>query len=66
MSFNAHTYYANKYGRKAWEELSAARVHRDLGHAVERVQNSVKLARSYMRIAMSNRRLRQMQKDHRR
>lgn len=66
MSFNSFTYHANRYAERAWEELSAARVCRDLGKTVEEIGNRVKLARSYMRISMSNRRLRQMQKDHRR
>jgi hypothetical protein len=64
MSFNSFTYYANKYARKAWEELSAARVHKQLGHAVERIENSVKLARIYMHLSLNNRRQRQMQKEH--
>jgi hypothetical protein len=64
MSFNSFTYYANKYARKAWEELSAARVHRDQGHPVERILNCVKLARIYMHLSLNNRRQRQMQKEH--
>lgn len=64
MSFNSFTYHANKYARQAWEELAAARVHRDQGSAVERIVNCVTLARIYMHLSLNNRRQRQMQKEH--
>jgi hypothetical protein len=64
MSFNSFTYNANKYARQAREELSAARVYKQLGHPIEMVESSVKLARIYMHLSLNNRRQRQMQKEH--
>lgn len=65
MSFNSYSYYANKYARQAWEQISAARVLRDMNGRAESIESCVKLARCYMRLSLSNRRLRQLQRSSR-
>jgi hypothetical protein len=65
VSFNSHTYHANKYARQAWEQISAARVLRDMDGRPESIESCVKLARCYMRLSLSNRRLRQLERSSR-
>lgn len=57
MAFNAQTYRANKYRRKAWEELAQARQIKDrvvAGVAYDwekpRISTLVTLAKSSMRL----------------
>jgi hypothetical protein len=63
LSFNSFTYYANKYRRKAKEQIAEARSYRAAGRT-ELVEKCVKLARIYSRLSVSSSRQRQMQKEH--
>jgi hypothetical protein len=63
MSFNSFTYYANKYARMARKELMAARKYKQEGRS-DMVHHCLQLGRAYWRLSLSNRRQRQMQKEH--
>lgn len=59
MPFNSNTYHANKYQRRAWEELARARQERDNGDK-ERAAFFVKMARSSMKLSRTYRDLKKL------
>lgn len=72
MVFNANAYYANKYARRAWEQLAQVREIRERarrGEAyvweVERMPRLVEMARGAMRLSISFRRLRELDRKGR-
>lgn len=64
MAFNSYTYHANKYRRWRVAAMKKARDAKRFGQT-ENVASYVKLARSYHQCSMSNRRLREMQRQGR-
>lgn len=62
MTFNATSYYVNKYRRQAWEYLARARERRAAGADAAAVGNMARLALINMRLAIGQRRIREIER----